>query len=517
MKPRSSLLFVSLALAPMPAIFAAPAPQKLPRATQNELEKLLAAPQIQSGHVGISVRALGEAASPASFAAKPFDGAQTPTLFARNEQKRFVPASNMKLFTAGYVLQALGAKTRLKTRVFAAKAQFLGENVWPKSVPEPFVVTLVGGGDPSLSTSDLDALASRVAPLLKAPLIVRAQNSLEGDALNAENNGARYPDGWTLDDALWYYGAPVTGLSVNRNHVDLTVKAAPKAGEAPEISASPEAPLDFLNLVNTVENGETRLGFERGDRFSPLGERLTISGQIAVGKSQTEGVAVPDPREWARQIFADALKKHGAQVVEPQAPFAATEQSEIGSHESPEIGVLMQRFLKNSDNLYGELLLRVAAPKTPVSSEKSGAALVVSTGRAQNAHRAMSGWLFDSQSLRFSDGSGLSRYNLLTPRAVSGLLAQMQTATDGAAFYEALPVAGVDGTLKNRMKTGAATNNARAKTGTFSIVNCLSGYVTTRDGKRLAVAILTNGVESGEAARQWQGQVFEALANARWK
>src|SRR5690606_12533735 len=124
---------------------------------------------------------------------------------------------------------------------------------------------------------------------------------------------------------------------------------------------------------------------------------------------------------------------------------------------------------------------------------------------ANTAHRAMNGWLNDATSMRLSDGSGLSRYNLVTPRNIVSLLVQMEKEKEGAAFYSALPIAGVDGTIKNRMKNTPAENNVRAKTGTFSIVNCLSGYVTTRDGQRLAVSILTNGIEGSDTAREWQG------------
>jgi len=409
----------------------------------------------------------------------------------------------------------LGAQKTFKTRVYAAKLQFLSDDAWPKAAPEPFVVTLIGDGDPSLTSADLEKLAADVTEQIKAPMVVRAQNSSRGDQMNAETGGNRYPDGWTLDDALWYYGAPVTGLTINRNQVDITVKGAAKAGDAPIVESVPEAPFKILNLANTVEKGETNIQIDRGDKFSPLGDLLTITGQIAVGQTTTDGYAVPDPKEWARILFLRALQKNGAKIVEPKV-FAVTEQTEIASHESPNVAFLLQKFLKTSDNLYGELLLRRAGMEVSNTTKKNAIG-VVSTGMANVAHQAMNAWLNDATSMRYSDGSGLSRYDMVTPRNIVSLLAQMQTEKDGAAFYSALPIAGVDGTLKNRMKDTAAQNNVRAKTGTFSIVNCLSGYVTTKDGQRLAVSILTNGVESGETAREWQGKVFATLANASWK
>ena len=137
------------------------------------------------------------------------------------------------------------------------------------------------------------------------------------------------------------------------------------------------------------------------------------------------------------------------------------------------------------------------------------------------AHRNLIGWLMQNkvptQGLRFSDGSGLSRYDTATPLALARLLGAAQKLDGGELFYNALPIAGVDGTLKNRFKNSAAQGNLHGKTGTFSTVNCLSGYVTTRDGQRLAVSILTNFVEDGELARNWEGRIMATLAAASWK
>jgi D-alanyl-D-alanine carboxypeptidase/D-alanyl-D-alanine-endopeptidase (penicillin-binding protein 4) len=122
----------------------------------------------------------------------------------------------------------------------------------------------------------------------------------------------------------------------------------------------------------------------------------------------------------------------------------------------------------------------------------------------------------DTAALRMTDGSGLSRYNLVTPRATVQLLAAVQRLPGGDAMWNALPLAGVDGTLGRRMKGTAAQNNVRAKTGTFSIVSTLSGYVTTRDGHRLAVSLLTNFARDGREARKLQDEIYALLAATQW-
>ncbi len=524
------LLFTgALTLCALTCAFAAPAPQTLPPATQAEIESLLRHPGLANARIGVSVVALGEAKNPAQFPAVAYDDGAQPLLFGRDETKRFTPASNFKLFTATWVLKTLGPKTTLETQVLGAPSEFISEGSWPTGETPPTVLTLIGGGDPSLESADLRALARQITDPIegadKGYFIVRAQNSAAGDLLNGEFGGRRYPDGWTLDDALWYYGPVVTGLAVNRNQVDVTVVGGANPGELAATESAPDAPFPILSTVLTVAKDDPRAGqllWDRGDADSPLGQTLRLQGFIAVSARATQGIAVPNPTQWAANILAEELKAAGGKIAQLNGGYRAGEVALVASHKSQPIGTLLNRFLKNSDNLYGEMLLRRAgatlADDAPIPSD-SGAS-VSSDGLAARAHRDMIGWLIENkvptQGLRLSDGSGLSRYEVLTPLAVTRLLGVAQKIEGGDLFYSSLPIAGVDGTLKNRFKGSAAEGNLHAKTGTFSITNCLSGYVTTRDGQRLAVSILTNFVEDGELARRWQGRVMATLANASW-
>ena len=518
----------ALALCVAVTALAAPAPSTLPRATQLEIEGLLRHPGLRNARVGVAVVALGEAKTPAQFPAAPYDNGAQPLLFGRDETKRFTPASNFKLFTASWALKTLGAKTTLQTRITAAPAQFVLPGAWPDSETPPTVLTLEGGGDPSLGSADIRALARQITEPIagadKGFFIVRAQNSPAGDLLDAEFGGRRYPDGWTLDDAIWYYGPVVTGLAVNRNQVDVTINGADKAGETASVASDPAAPFPILSSVVTVDKNDPRAGkinWDRGDANSPLSQTLRVRGFIAAGARASQGIAVPDPAQWAAQILTDEIKAAGGKIANV-SNYTFENPAVVAVHQSAPVGILMRRFLKNSDNLYGEMLLRRAgatvagdAPLPP-----NVGASVSSDGVAAVAHRAMIRWLIQNkvpvEGLRMSDGSGLSRYDTLTPLAITRLLGVAQKLDGGDLFYDSLPIAGVDGTLKSRFKGSAAEGNLHAKTGTFSIANCLSGYVTTRDGQRLAVSILTNFVEDGELARRWQGRVMATLANASW-
>ena len=576
-------LLLAFALGLTSRLWAAPAPKSLPAKTRLQIEALLRHPDIQSGHIGLAIVALGQAKSPAQFPAAPYDAHAQPLLFERDSKKRFLPASNMKLFTAAWALAQLGPDARFTTRIVQTQPMAVHAGAWPTNTPYPSVLTLYGDGDPSLSSADLDEMAAQIVANNQGAMIVRASDALfPRGSMSGEEGGGRYPDGWTLDDALWYYGAPVSALAVNRNQVDVTVTGA-ALGEPAMIKSEPEAPFSIFAPVITVPKDDPRAGklqWTRGDAESPLSQTLSITGFVAPGQIDSEGVAVPDPRAWAQSLLDSSLRAKGAAIVEPKGFVGQKDAVIAARHDSPPLSFLLQRFLKSSDNLYGEMLLRRAAislprektakisqtaasvPKTvglastqanapeptskaaepetmqakstdsapaPVASAPVASAPVealqnpqiASTGVAARAHGAMFSWLKQSgvptAGLRFSDGSGLSRYDLVTPIAVARLLGAAQQIKGGAAFYDALPVAGVDGTLKNRMKGSAAQGNVHAKTGSFSIVSSLSGYVTTRDGQRLAVSILTNGVEDGDLARRWQNQVFTALAGANFR
>ena len=505
---------------------AARAQSVLPPATESEIRELLNAPQFADAHIGICIENLGIVVNNAAFPSRRTGAPQT--LFAQDADKRFLPASNMKLFTAAIALQTLGENKTFATTVFASSTRNGG------------ALYLRGGGDPSLTIADLKQLARDV----RRRGITRVRDVFADDSLfRAEGLGGRYPDGWTLDDALWYYGPEASALALERNQIDITIEAT-KVGQTAKVTVSPQLPGFALGReisvdVQTVALPATTsttpvpsIQFDRADARSAIGAKLTVRGQIALGKTATEGIAVPNIARIAALAFARELRAAGIEVggrvdarVLPTKLVASP--TTLARHDSAPLRVLVQRFLKKSDNLYGEMFLRsvgvaasstrsMTSSNTSVESVSNG---VSSVGAAALGHGELLRWLqlqnVTTSSLRLSDGSGLSRYNLLTPRAVVELLRAVD-ATNQGAFYDALPIAGVDGTLANRMKDTAAANNVRAKTGTFSIANCLSGYVTTRDNRRLAVSVMTNFVRDGSEARRLQNEIMIALAATSW-
>lgn len=492
----------------------AQAPKALPASTLAELQKLLAAPEVADARLGISIVALGTAEKPEQFPSQPYADASRPVLFEQDADKRFLPASNMKLFTAALALKRLGEQQTLRTTVWSDYKVENGELLGP--------LELCGGGDPSFDQDGLRSLAQAVAKRgIRKVRGLKVRQAAGG--LRAENLGGRYPDGWTLDDALWYYGPEVGALTFHRNQLDVIVTGGAKAGDAVSVELEAGFPQLVLgrDIVSKITTGNSELAGQDGEDLllvdRPIGGvaggKITITGKVAPKQKIMIGIAVPNPSQWALRVFREELATAGVQVVATPAATqglarprqaAGWQSTPLAVHESPPVGQLLKRFLKSSDNLYGELLWRQAG----LNNRRNA------TGARKSMQDFVTGIGIDPAGLRFSDGSGLSRYNLITPHATTQLLAAAEKLRGGESLWNALPIAGVDGTLRRRMIGTAAAGNVRAKTGTFSIVSCLSGYVTTRDGQRLAVSILTNFARNGSDARYLQNSIFAVLANA---
>jgi D-alanyl-D-alanine carboxypeptidase/D-alanyl-D-alanine-endopeptidase (penicillin-binding protein 4) len=175
-------------------------------------------------------------------------------------------------------------------------------------------------------------------------------------------------------------------------------------------------------------------------------------------------------------------------------------------HLSPSLGEILQPFLKESQNQIGEMLLRYIGATTTDTGSVSGGRRAVSA--------TLTSWGIPDDSYVYYDGSGLSRYNYLTPEAVVRLLRGMSRRQGFEVFYDALPVAGVDGTLERRMVGSRAEGNARAKTGFISNARALSGYVATADGELLAFSIIANNFDTPVRPVEYvQDLVVERLAN----
>jgi D-alanyl-D-alanine carboxypeptidase/D-alanyl-D-alanine-endopeptidase (penicillin-binding protein 4) len=329
---------------------------------------------------------------------------------------------------------------------------------------------------------------------------------VEGDIVGDETyfTGPQYGSGWEWEDLQWWYGAEVSALTINDNALDLYVKPGVKVGAPAVITTGPPDPLlTITNHVTTAPSGTKR----QLTIYRSLGTHaLEIVGTMAVDdRGFTGGIGISHPALLFVYLLRSALAKRGvvitgrSRTVAPSvsgAPIAAAPVSgltEIATFQSPPLSVIAAQTLKPSQNLYTELILRTLGKVVPVtnSSENNNGATSESAG-LDAVREFLKEAGINPAALVLSDGSGLSRNDMITADATLQLLTYMSHHESANAFRDALPIAGVDGTLRNRMRGTPAENNLRAKTGSLSSAASLSGYLTTVSGERLVFSIMVN-------------------------
>jgi len=253
------------------------------------------------------------------------------------------------------------------------------------------------------------------------------------------------------------------------------------------------------------------------DSGAPIDELLynegmtKVTGRIA-GRDTTVEVATRTPGRTYLEALASALAARGIMVgrgvSDSTAEIAAPGADTLFVVSSPPLREILRYLEKPSQNQIAEILLRtIGLERTGVGSADSGAAVV---------SRQLIAWSAERDGFVVYDGSGLSRHDLLSPETIVRTLVAIQRDTAFQVFYDALPVAGVDGTLRTRMVGTRAAGNMHAKTGTLQFVRSLSGYVTDLDGDRLVFSLLHNHFTvSVDSVSKFQNEVGALLANYR--
>jgi D-alanyl-D-alanine carboxypeptidase/D-alanyl-D-alanine-endopeptidase (penicillin-binding protein 4) len=414
-------------------------------------------------------------------------------IFEENPQKLFSPASNSKLYTVALALDRLGADYRIKTSLYAAAKPSAG-------VLQGDLVVF-GRGDPTINArlhnNDIFAALEPLVAALTNAGVQRITGDLIGD--DSYFRGPPYGSGWAWDDTESYYGAEISALTINDNSLQVSVKPGSKVGETCALTISPPTSyISFSNRTETATNGVHRtISFYR-----PLEQNaIYASGRMPLEiPIFMDDVTVHNPAGLFISFFKEALMRHGIKVegklrtvnwLERQVdPIRIEKLVEMGSVESPPLRDIAREIMKPSQNLYTDLLLahvgeqhRTAQSAPNETSEELGI-------RELNKFLAETG--VKKGDVFFEEGSGLSRNNLTTPNATVALLQYMSRHKCADVYSNSLPIAGVDGTLRGRMKGTAAAGNVRAKTGTLRWANSLSGYVTTAAGERLLFSIMLN-------------------------
>jgi serine-type D-Ala-D-Ala carboxypeptidase/endopeptidase (penicillin-binding protein 4) len=480
---------------PTPAAVKSSAPTKSVAELQQKISAVLARPELSSALIGIKVVSLDTG----------------KVIFEENEDKLLRPASNMKLYTVAAALDRLSPDYRFTTSVYASKRP-------DSSGVVKGDLTIFGRGDPSIAARFNNEDYFKGINQLAANIVAAGVKKVDGDLVGDESYfvGPRYGSGWAWEDLTWYYGAEVTPLTINDNALDLFIKPGPGVGKPALITTGPPDPL--LQIVNRVTTAPAKTRREISISRDLGEDVITITGKIAADDSGYKGgIGISHPAMLFVYLLRSALAQKGvvikgkSRTVDFQTKetstnrpplYAATSMNgsgsdsppiEIATLQSPPFSLIAAQTLKPSQNLYTELILRTLGKVAPVpattppppgqTTEDLGILVVQDFLKTVGLR---------PESLVLNDGSGLSRNDMITAEASVQLLTFMSRHRYAQVFYDGLPIAGVDGTLRTRLKNTPAENNLRAKTGTLSSAVSLGGYVTTAAGEKLAFSIMVN-------------------------
>lgn len=410
------------------------------------------------------------------------------TLYSHNADKLFVPASNAKLYSAALVLSNLGDAPFGTTLYATASAK-------PDGTLDGDLI-LFGGGDPSLGNAKASPdWADRLAQTLAEHGVRRVHGNLIADATYFA--GPPIGSGWEANDLQAWYAAPAPALGVQENVARVQVTRA--NGHCCAVSVMPDAAgLRVVNLAHDPYDDRDTLNLYR----PPGSDIVYASGSLpASTQVRTFTVSVPDPALFAGNLLRAALLRHGialdgrvCSLYWPQGDEAMVHAAwPVGTIAAPPLPDLVRHMLKDSDNLYAQVLLLQVGARAAYARTCADRAEPPTTSEAWGlcALRALLARIgIANDSATFEEGSGLSRKDLVTPAATTTLLEWVAKQPFAKAFENALPVAGVDGTLEHRFLGTAAANNLRAKTGTLTHAYALSGYVTNATGGHLAFSLM---------------------------
>lgn len=441
----------------------APSPSADNRETlRHAIDSMLAAPDVRHARWGVLI----------------VDPERGDTLYSRDAGKLLVPASNQKIVTAAVALDVLGPDYRFTTPVLATG------DVRDTSLRGDLLV--VGRGDPSVSdrvAGDAMLPLLAIADSLRARGIgyVRGRVLAYGNAFPDANVGYA----WEYDDLNTSSGAAIDELLFNEGIATIQVRGAERPGEPPQVRTAPARTFPRVRIeATTVARGPGR---DSTAQVSAVKDTLrgdvVVSGTVPPGDSATLTVTFRDPSEAYLAALREALQLRGISIGD-SAPLPSVRLDTLLVMQSPPLSQILPWFLKPSQNQIGEMLFKsIALQRTDTGAGRVSRRLIAERLRAWGA--APDGFLV-------WDGSGLSRQDLVSPETLVRVLDTMRRGPHFPVFYDAFPVAGVDGTLRTRMRGTVAEGNVRGKTGTLSSVRSLSGYVTSADGRTLTYSVMAN-------------------------
>ncbi|MGH9728890.1 MAG: D-alanyl-D-alanine carboxypeptidase/D-alanyl-D-alanine endopeptidase [Candidatus Acidiferrales bacterium] len=479
---------------------------------QQRVESALEIPVAQKSFLGVLIA----------------DAATGKSLYELNADRYFTPASNTKLFTTTLAVAMLGPDYRFRTTIEAhgtldSAGRLRGD------------LTLVGRGDPDFSNrripydakNPIDGLSNKPLAEMVDAIVAKGVKEVDGDII-ADDSYFPYepfPGGWAVGDMPFDYGAAVSAICFDDNGLDVKVTPGDHVGAPAWVAVEPWPGYDVYAYSVTTGAAGSQPDFNTVE--NPGTKPFLVRGSIPLGHAPMDlAMAMPEPADYTAHVLKQMLLARGIRVTGearaahaapppeditvdpqsalPQVPATAPEADAVlAERQSPPLIEIVRVLNKVSENLHAEILLRtVAKEKSGIGSRSAGLKI------EQQFLTSIGIPLGD---VLVNDGSGLSRQNLVTPRAVVSLLEYGQRQPWGAAYLSTLPVAGIDGTLDNRMRGTPAEGRIQAKTGSVEHTQAISGFATTLHGEHLIFSMFDN--HNGGTGRD-AAHVLDAIAQA---
>ncbi|KAA3615781.1 MAG: D-alanyl-D-alanine carboxypeptidase/D-alanyl-D-alanine-endopeptidase [Calditrichaeota bacterium] len=404
--------------------------------------------------------------------------------YQQNADKMFMPASNEKIPTSAAALITLGPDFMFESGLY-----YKGE-IEDSVLKGDLIVK--GNGDPTFYTRFFDDSRTPFfnwADTLLQIGITKIEGNIIGDDNAFDDYG--YGMGWTHSGLDSWYSAESGALQFNENYVDLYIVQPATVQDSVEII--PNVPSSYFSIINkttATDSGRTRISVNR-----PFGTNdLIISGLVHIGNDTLErSPSIFNPTLFYTTVLKETLQDKGILVsgkaldCDDIEGFEAdsTQLQLLAIHKSPPLKEILKGLMKRSQNMYAETMVKTMGwQQSGLGSFGNGKEVV---------EKVLEDFGIEPKTYAYRDGSGLSRYNFISPRQIVKILKGMRNSQHWETWKEIQPIAGVDGTLKRRMRGTKAEGNVRAKTGTISNVRGLSGYVTTDAGEEIVFSFLING------------------------
>ena len=428
-----------------------------------------------------------------SLAISIFDLTSNKPLYELNPKQLLHPASNMKIITTIAGLEFLDSNASFNTSVFHT-------GIIMDSVCYGDLI-VVGGFDPDFTTSDLDTLVFS----LKEYGINEIRGNIYGDVSNMDS--LFWGKGWMWDDDPSSDFPYMTPLIINDACIEIAYEPG-IIGKPINFNLIPET--DYFDITNnSITTKEDTSDFDITRDWLYRGNELLIEGDISYkAGNDTVKINIVNPEYYFLYLLKEKLEENSIEFFGRLDTLTLPNYSKVIYTKERKFKDVINNINKESDNLSAEMTLRLL-----------GLQFYGKPSSAENGLHILDS-LINRSGLNFRDynivdGSGISHYNLVSTQLMVELLKYLyqKSPQNYEVFINSLPIAGIDGTLENRMRRQEAFNNVRAKTGTLSGVSTLSGYLKSADDHNIAFSIFTqNFIGSSRVVRRYQDRICQFLS-----